>query len=313
MDRIDTIKKLCDDYCHFIARPNGDIAINPGIHELELISNNIHFHDLTQNELLASIVGLSKTAMQQRQGIILSRDHKFLWAWCGALIVNSDVQSLADVGGPYSEHDTLYQLVVRGALANIYPLRKPEMEQTRKKVLNHFATYFIQDSNLAIAYLALPLLEGLLKRLANAYVEMDGVVKSSFTIKNPSGEVTNYGPLGQKGKSKCSSLRDLLYLYTNHIAEPDQVILLNEFYEQIKNFGNTATPIDLIGDWRNQSLHGTTHFPTIGIAILHLCFLISIGEIRGDFSKYRSNTLATAKFWNNDEGERPNWSFYPPY
>lgn len=307
MERIDLIKKLCDDYCKSINRPNGDIALNPNMHDFELLNNNIAFHELNQQELLAAIIGLSKTSFLTGSVANISQDHKFLWGWCAQLVTDDEVETRARINGEFDEHDKLYELVIRGALADLYPnARKPDQEKTQ----NHFATYFVEESSLAIAYLGFPLLEGLLKRLAHNYVGMDGAVKSNFTVAKRGGGDTDYGP---RKKNKCSSIRDLLMLYTDQIAEPDQVILLNEFYDTIKTFGNTTTPIDLIGDWRNQSLHGTTNFISVGYAILHLCLLISVGETYGDFSKYTQLVFKKALQWNEDPDNRLPWSFYPPH
>ena len=306
MARLGLINKLCDEYCQNVNRPNGSIALNANTHDFELLNNDIYLPELDQKELLATIIGLSKTLLLTGQLACINQDHVHLWGWCAQLATDDEVETRARINNEFDELDKLFELVIRGALARSYPNAQAP---NNKEIQNHFATHFVNESSLAIAYLGFPLLEGILKRLAHNYVGMDGAVKTNFSVAKRGGGNINYGP---RQKNKCSSIRDLLTLYTDHIAEPEQVTLLNEFYGIIKIFGNTTTPIDLIGDWRNQSLHGTTSFISVGYAILHLCLLISVGEIRGDFSSHTKLISKKAMQWYEDPSNRQPWSFYPP-
>lgn len=315
MDRAIKIKNLCSEYCKSFLRPD-NIMVFDEAHKFELLNNSFQFHELEHDELLASIIGLSQTSMQKDRSVLLNGDHYHLWSWCGELLFHSNIQSRA---AGDREHNQLYELVIRGTLARSngseFFENYHDYIQNRARIQNHFATYFVDESYLAVSYLVFPLLEGLLKRLSHAYISMDGKILQDFDIETPNG-VTRYVAKRQKkgDKDKCSSVRDLLYLYQIHIASYEQNRLIDEFNTHLKTFDSSTSPNELIGKWRNESLHGTTSYESIGIAILNYCLLLSIGEGNNDYLQCREQATKKSRWeYGCNPLDRSRRSFYPPY
>ena len=110
----------------------------------------------------------------------------------------------------------------------------------------------------------------------------------------------------------CSSLRDLLFLHYDTVANADLVTKLDAFKAHFAELDDSVDPFDLLYSWRNQSLHGAAAFQTIGGILLTLAFLIAISELQDRFDEHRDLILKHCR-WEAQTGHRSPWSYYPPY
>jgi hypothetical protein len=307
------IAKLCDDWCAASATAGGGIAIGSNTEKHRLLVNGVVFHELDHAALCAALAGLSKVLLLPGLNTIVDHDHFAFWSWCGELLLNPRANLL-----PRDQHEfkSLYETAVHAALANC---RRPtstreewEAQTQAAELQPHHSKLLLRESSLVLAYLAFPLLEAVLKRACHAFVSLDGSVIARFSVPNRQGNARTYDPLGTYRDQQCSSLRDLLVLHHAQVAEPGLKLLLEELCSHIARLDGSQDPYDLVYRWRNQSLHGTTNFQTIGGTVLNLSLAISLFEIRTDFEQRRLKALEHCR-WEAQSGHRSPWSFYPPY
>jgi hypothetical protein len=170
----------------------------------------------------------------------------------------------------------------------------------------HHAKLMLQEATLIVAYLAFPLLEGVLRRACTAYLSMNGEVHLAFTVTKPDGTQKPYN-LG----SRCNNLRDLLLLHHAQVASAELRTFIDELRGHITRLDPAQDPFDLLYRWRNESLHGATNFQTIGGTILSFALVVSLYEIRDAYQTRRLAALEHAR-WEARCGTRSPWSFYPP-
>ena len=281
--------------------------------KFRLLQNGVVFHELNHETLCEALVSLSKVLLRPGLSAVVDNDHFAAWAWCGQLLVTSSARIFTN---EQVEIRSLYEASIHAALAHC---RKPTVglaewqEQRHSDSLQpHHGRQLLQQSYLVLAYLAFPLLEAVLKRACAAYVAFNGQVVSAFSVPSKQGSPKPYGPTGSPGSSRCSSLRDLLHLHFTAVAHPHQRIFLDRFRVHLNALDATQDPFDLIYDWRNQSLHGSTNFETIGGTMLSLALLISLFEIEQDFEERRLKTIEICQ-WEAQHSSKSPWSFYPPY
>jgi hypothetical protein len=302
------ISKLCDDWCA-AASPQGGVTVFGGnTKKYRLLANGVVFHDLDHEALCAAVVGLSKILLRPGFNTVIDQDHFGLWSWCGELLLSPPAELF-----PKDQHEikSFYEATIHASLANCRkpPNSKEEWEaQNRIHDLQpHHAKQLLQKAHLVLAYMAFPLLEAVLKRACASYVTFDGQVVTAFTVSMPQGNSRTYAPQGQ-----CSSLRDLLLLHHSSVATPRLRLLMDKFRDHIRLLDASKDPFDLLYSWRNQSLHGSTNFQTIGGTVLNLSLLISLFEIEQNFDQHRTKILEHCS-WQAQTGHRSPGSFYPPY
>jgi hypothetical protein len=307
------VSRLCDEWCSASSMPSGGMAIGGNTEKFRLVANGVVFHELNHDALCAAVVGLSKVLLRPGLNTVVDQDHFGLWSWCGELLLSPRASLF-----PMDQHEikSLYETALHASLA---ACRKPAaskqewQEQNRIQALQpHHGKQLILKSHVVLAYLAFPLLEAVLKRACAKYVTFDGQVVAAFTVPTKQGNPRQYDPQGAYRDRQCSSLRDLLVLHHTSVAEPTLKSLLNQFRDHIGFLNNTQDPFDLLYGWRNQSLHGSTNFQTIGGTVLNLSLLISLFEIELDFERHREMVLEHCR-WEAQSQYKSPWSFYPPY
>ena len=309
----DEIRTLCDNWCNAARKPEGGFAISGETEKYRLLANGVHFHELDFDELMASITGLSKVLLLPGLNTVVVQDHFALWSWSAEILLSRHTNFFT-----HEEHEvrSLFETCVRASLANCRkpPSGKEEWERQNKiqEQLPHHARYFLLNSALVLAYLGFPLLESITKRICSNFVQMDGTVIAPFQVLNKIGNVKEYDPNGRFNQKQCANLRDLLFLLYDQIADPDLKRLLSEFRQHISSLDSTEDPFDIIYKWRNQSLHGTTNFQTIGGTLLNLTSLICIYQLRDNYSDLRVKVLEQCR-WESQHEHKSPWSFYPPY
>lgn len=306
------IKKLCDDWCAASRSPDGGLQIAAD-DKFRLIANGVLFHGLDHEALCASLIGLSKVLLHPGLNSVVDYDHYALWSWCGELLLTDQYDLFP---GSQREIKSLYATCIHAALANCSgPPSTTEEWKERRRIEEsqpHHTQQFLQNSGLALAYLAFPLLEAVLKRACAAYVAFDGRVVATFPVINKQGTTRLYDPNGPFKNRQCSSLRDLLFLHSTTVASPTLKTLLDQLRDHLTTLDAAQDPFDLVQDWRNQSLHGSTNFSTIGGTILNLSLLISLFEIEHGFEEYRIKAIMICRAEAAESYRRPS-SFYPPY
>lgn len=286
------------------------MAIGANTERFRLLSNGVQFHELSHEALCAALIGLSKVLLRPGLNTIVDHDHFALWSWCGELLLTPHSQVF-----PPAQHEikSLYETSIRSALAHCHrpPATEEEwQEQNRVRELQpHHAKQLLREAHLVLAYLGFPLLEAILKRACASYVSFDGQVLSAFSVVNKQGKgkQRQYNPT-----SRCSSLRDLLFLHWTIVANPQLKALLDRFRRHLVSLDASEDPFDLLYRWRNQSLHGSTNFQTIGGTVLNLSLLISLFEIEHDFERRRLEALERCR-WEARWPHKNPQSFYPPY
>ncbi|WP_434141437.1 hypothetical protein JQR84_24415 (plasmid) [Pseudomonas luteola] len=307
------IRELCDSWCKAVQQPGGGMAIGGQSEQYRLLRNGVQFHDLCFDQLVAAVDGLTKVLLLPGLNTIVDQDHFGLWSWCAEVILYRETE--------FFSHDerelrSLFETCIRCSLAHC---RKPisnrdewEKQAEVEQQIPHNARYFLQESSLALAYLAFPLAEAVSKKICNAYIAMDGSVIAKFDIPNKFGKIREYDPSGHWNQRQCSSLRDLLFLIHKNIASNSLRRALDEFRDHIATLDNSEDPFDVIYKWRNQSLHGSTSFQTIGGTLLNLVILIVIHQLSDRYDSLKERTLERCRR-EVQHGHRSPWSFYPPY
>lgn len=284
------------------------MAIGANTEKFRLLANGVQFHELDHDAMCSAFIGLSKVLLRPGLNTIIHQDHFGIWSWCGELLLSPRAQLF-----PLDQHEikSLFETALHSALAGCRrPTTSKEEWQEQNRINDlqpHHAKQLLLKSSTVLAYLAFPLLEAVLKRACSAFVSLDGLVVSSFTVPKRRGNPRQYDP-----QHLCSSLRDLLLLHYTSVAGPKLKALLNSFRGHIALLDGTQDPFDLIYSWRNQSLHGSTNFQTIGGTILNVALLISLFEIEQDFERRRLLALEHCR-WEAQSPHKSPWSFYPPY
>lgn len=305
------IRELCDNWCNSVRQPDGGIAIGGQSEQYRLLRNGIRFHELNFDQLVAAIDGLTKVLLLPGLNTIVDQDHFGLWSWCSEIILSREADFFAD-----EEHELrkLFETCIRSSLVHCKkPATTKEEWQHQVKIdqqVPHNARYFLQESSLTLAYLAFPLLEAISKKTCNSYVDMNGGVITRFVVPSKSGGEKEYDPIGRR--KQCSSLRDLLFLIYLNVANDELKNALSEFRNHIATVENSGDPFDVIYKWRNQSLHGSTSFQTIGGTLLNLALLIAIYQLSDRYDSLKIKTLERCR-WEMQNEHRSPWAFYPPY
>lgn len=307
------IKELCDNWCNAALQAGGGIAIGGQSEQYRLLRNGLQFHELDFDQLVAAIDGLTKVLLLPGLNTIVDQDHFGLWSWCAEVILYRETNFF-----DHQEREirNLFETCIRASLVHCKePVANHEEWQRQVDIdqqIPHNSKQFIQESSLVLAYLTFPLLEAMTKKICNNYVNMNGNVIKKFSVTNKFGGLREYDPNGKWNQKQCSSLRDLLSLLYNNISSNKLRKAIDEFRSHISTLDNSQDPFDIVYDWRNQSLHGSTSFQTIGGTLLNLVILIAIHQLSDKYNSLRVKVLNNCRR-TVQMGYKTPWSFYPPY
>lgn len=291
------IEELCDAWCAASQGDGGRVVIGPGTDKHRLLANGIDYLSLDHEATRAALVGTTKTLLRPGRNTILSQDHFALWAWCAELIQGAE--KAFHPREPQSR--LLFSTTLHAALA-----RPAQGMLGRQSAVPHHAQQLIIESHVALSYLSFPLLEGAVKRACSTFIAGDGQVVRDFKSPRKNGTFRVYGA-GQQ----CSSLRDLLWLLREEVADAELKEDIDKLRGHIAKFDPALDPFDLIYRWRNESLHGTASHQTIGGTLLAMSLLVFITELRDDFELLRARAVAAVES-SQTFGSQSPWSFYPP-
>ncbi|GAA1033326.1 hypothetical protein GCM10009557_34720 [Virgisporangium ochraceum] len=306
--KADEITRLCEEWIKAASLPTGGSQISYQTEQFRLMSNGIYFHELTFDELRVAILGLTKTLLLPGMNTVVVNDHYFLWAWCAEL--------LAGAGTNYFSH-TEFELKQLSIVCNRSALSGAVSPDRRERYADLLQDWqmgaLLRDSHLILAYLSFPLLEGVLKKECSTYVSPSGEIQKNFEIEQSDGSLRKY----RTGK-RCSSLRDLLVLLNNEIADNNLQSDLDSLRRHLSSLASSGEDgFDLLYRWRNSSMHGSTSFPTIGGTLLAIVSLICLHSMSGGYEAARERAVARASRQRSALASGLNagtpWSFYPPY
>ena len=278
-----------------------------------MLRNGVVFHELDHEQIRAACIGLSSVLLLPGLNTVIDQDHQWFWSWCAELLCRS--------GSSYfsSESDRELRATVglccRAALAGVYRNDRDGWERQRdqSKNMEHNARAWVQGAHTALAYLAFPLLEGIVKKHCARYVGMDGRVVEAFEVARIDGTARPYR-VGQP----CSSLRDMLWLLYDRVASEE---LRHDLDEQRIHLGAFASEsedgFEVLYRWRNSSLHGEASLSTIGGTVLSTALLISISALQAEYESVRASAVdgvrREAMSAASGIDYRSPWSYYPPY
>lgn len=272
-----------------------------------LLGRGLRVYDLNLAALGSALVGSCRPLLLPGFTTLILNDHLALWSWCGELLVGAAAWSAS------TQRDELQDLLKTTLHASLARCQRPvktkqearEQYDQLRTALGHHAQNHIQSSSLISAYLSFPLLEGVLKRACHSYVGMDGSVVAEFARADGSK------PSYKVGK-RCSSLNDLLALHRSCIACSDLGGLIDEFRLHFEAAHPGMSAFSRMYEWRNQSLHGTTHIATIGALVLNYALLIAIFELAPCFESRRVDALThVSRCVSSGLGPSP-LTMYPP-
>lgn len=310
-DDSEKILELCELWIDAAIKNDGELRIGKETVKYRLLKNEIKFHELNYKEMQSACIGLTKVLLHKGLNTVIDYDHLYFWSWTAEVFLYSDIKYFSKENHEIKE---LFKTIIHSNLAGVTKptSSKKEWEQQRKKEkLVEFNTkQLIMKKNLITAYLLFPLLEGVLRRKCSQYIDYSGKVKKDFLVPNGYGGSRKY----QKTQ-RCSSLRDLLYLFYNNVSSDNLKHKVSIMREHISTFSDDDA-FDLIYNWRNTSLHGESNFPTIGGTLLNLVILIVLDDIKDIYNDIRP------KIWEKVKkdfksykitDQRSPWSYYPPF
>ncbi|MGF1882073.1 hypothetical protein [Vibrio splendidus] len=305
----DKVIELCDAWYASVASPSGNISIGAESEKFRLFNNGVKFHQLELDAFRASCVGLSKVLLLPGLNTFIVEDHVGLWSWGAELMLHMD-------SGVFTQDEMelqkLFETCARAALSNcntkyyenLSREEQSDADKTKDLLISHHSKYFLQNAHLTLAYLSFPLLEGVCKKIASEYISMDGRVKKEFSAPpRKEGQTPRFYKVGQT----CSSLRDLLFLM--YELNPSEE--LNLIREHLSSLHTGQDAFDVVYSWRNQSLHGSTTYQTIGGTIFNLVLLLLTTKFENSYNEKRQLVLdhcIRISSWD----VKPHFSYYPP-
>lgn len=212
------------------------------------------------------------------------RDYRMLWAWCAELLLGSG-RGRWLLNEPTLEG--LFAVTCHTALAREVPAEILGVERHARSLVSERAA--------VLAYLAFPLLEQVVRLSCDRHFGADGKITQSFETPGQLSKRHLYTVGGT-----CSSIGDLLWLYTHHYASPGMRANLDAIDAHL----TSAVPGGVAGFrvlqlWRNETMRraapapvaGATSLPVIGAAVLSLAMLVALAAREGEFADAVARTL----------------------
>lgn len=293
------IKRMLDEW-YLAMTFDGGLLVSDHTDSFGLLAQGVEFHQLSFDALTMALGASTKFVIWPNENHFGYFDNYRLWAWCAELLVGADAKVLTT---EEKDIEDLLQLCFNCALVGHgKPANIREEHEARNGVINslpiHSRNFLAKASNVA-PYLMFPALEAAVKRFCSEYVGYDGTVKKYFRIGN-----SEYGP---EKKRQCSNIKHYLSLLIDKVADERLKKLLNMQCADIQNISGKDA-FETISSWRNSSLHGSEHYQAIDGAILNMCCLIFVYQLKDIFETRKQKALQICNhFWHSGIED---WSFY---
>ncbi|MBW5763599.1 hypothetical protein [Klebsiella pneumoniae] len=308
------IRGLCDRWSQCILKGTGVAVFNDDTENLRLYRQNIFPHELSYNELIDLIIGLSGVAYFKKNVQGISYDHFFCWAWCADIVTRygTNFYPIEEI-----EIENLFKATYHASIANCEVNNGDSDEFQRRgdalRAIGVNKRNYMQTSMLSLCYLVFPLLESTLKKLCSEYVGLDGVLKKNVKYTDANGIVINK-VLNANGKPKIiSSLKELIYIYKEVVIDAEGKKNIEDILGVIAE-RHADDPCDVIYKWRNSSLHGTENFMQVGGLLLCLTSLLIIYDLKDRYDSLKENVLnrLVSTGLLTEGGDDSFREFYPP-
>lgn len=306
------IEELGEKWVTATRNDDGSVSI-PANQQHRLLANGIQFHDLDRDGLRAAARATTRVLLLPGLNMMVDQDHITFWSWMTE-VVSEQVRARELLEGwPTSREDSeltrLWHLCYRAAAAS------STADWARMDVN---ARELIGGGHTVLAYLSLPLVEGIGRRSCSEYVAMDGLVLKDFTL------LSSNRSYRANGKRRCNSIGDIVKL-TMQVGSSELASDLEYIERHLHELGE---PDDtdgwaVLNRWRNSSLHGEASFPTVGGTLFNVAALMVL-DWYDDYENTRQQALrcsiqeiqsARAHKQLGAATEhylRSHWSFYPP-
>ena len=224
--------------------------------------------------------------------VVINEEHLNLWAWMGQIVSSVDGNPLEYFSSEEHQLKMLFYHTIRCALVSGEP--------RNRNILTLSQNEMASDSLRSVSYLSFPLLEGILRKICNNFVDYSGKVKKQFN-----GHSRKY-----KIGSRCNSIEDMMYLYQNEIiGDSTKLDCLLQYVHDLSSDGEQHA-FKTIYIWRNSSLHGDVGaFSIIGGIVLNIALFILLNSIKDNYIFYRDKALKNALFY---EDAKNSLLFYKP-
>ena len=124
---------------------------------------------------------------------VINLDHQLFWAWAGEMLLSPRSTFFSR---EESELRRLFETCIRAALAGITPPPESKEDWERQRELSELVEFntrqLVVNAHLILAYLGLPLLEGILKKVCSNYVDYAGTVVAAFDVPVARGGRRDY-------------------------------------------------------------------------------------------------------------------------
>jgi hypothetical protein len=292
------------DHWYFAMTADGGLRITDQTESLGLLAQGVKFHDLSFDALIMAIAASTRFVIWPNGFHFGYFDNYRLWAWCAELLI-----------GPNAKHfkaeekdieDLLHLCFTSALVGHGEQAQIREEHEARNRIVFslpvHSRKFLWKASNIA-PYLSFPALEAAAKRFCSEYVAYDGSVKKNFTIPGKQ----EYKPAEAPNTKQCSNIEHYLLLLRDQVADDNLRYLINMQCADIQRISG-ADAFKTIHRWRNSSLHGSEHYHAIDGAILNMCCLILIYQLKPNFYERKKQALDICNhFWNE---ETDDWSYY---
>ncbi len=274
------IEKLSKNLRDILRNNAGGFQLQTGWDQTLLCNNGIEPHILDFDELITLGSEIGKNLSFAKRGSFITSDHYLFWSWSAAILLDY----LPDIEQNLIHKDSdLSSLLSTSLCASLDQLK--------------FSDYLPPNNHKGniMAHLAFPLIEALSRRVLNEYLNQDGKVIQSFTIKmNPPNKNKTYDK-----NSRCNSMADALSFAATNLNNPLLKIKTQQLIDDLKIFANEQeSGIDFLKTLRNEAVHAAKTASTTGGALLTIGLLLCLGLIEDRYDELRrkiSEKLLIAK------------------
>ncbi len=257
--------------------------------KLRLIANGIKFHELEFDELQAACIGLTETMVPRViTGGYICPDHHRFWGWCVQVLLTAPIRNIVPTSG-----DLIHQLLESSACLILggesYVLAP--LDYKHSKDYDWCLERLISRKLFILKFLTYLLLESLLKAHCSSFVQADGTVTTQFSIQRRNGSNRLYNP-----GNRCSSLRDLFILLQQSSASPELLETLQRLESHFQRLDPTPF-IDLLYEWRNATLHGTSEITAVSGTSFNLCLLLCLELVQPNYAGLQQAAVQNVVNW----------------
>jgi hypothetical protein len=253
---MEDIRRKAEEYrISVYGRTARDIRINHNQRENQVIGDEALLR-FSNSELQE--IGYILSHMSRNPGLnaVIENDHFEYWAFVNVLTRNSTADHWI------KEHNPSFVLIGSDIISQLRPQYNDRLNAINRNELLSIMHY---QPMFPAVWAGFAYLEGVCRRICREYIDDDGGIKKAFRANGRQYRTVlgnRRAPRGSKGKTKISSLEDILVL-TRRQVSPTTKTILKKFF---KDYSEGA-----IYSWRNDCLHGLEDRTTV--LIVQYCLI----------------------------------------